>query len=399
MRAKSILVTALCCLSAACPPAATPGGQQACATDDDCGPVGVCESGLCTHGSCGDGRVQQIEACDDGNDVDDDACRNACQLPTCGDGVRRTDLAEGDEGFEACDDGNDAEDDACLGDCAAARCGDGVVRHDLSSGSVGAENCDDGNGNDADGCTQLCQPPRCGDGILQPGEACDDGNQVDVDACSDCVPARCGDGLTRTDLSRDQDAYEGCDDANDDNTDACLDNCWPAACGDGVVRTDLDEGDPSFEACDDGNPFSFDGCSDDCRNEIPEDCIAVPEREPLAFYCIQRLAFASARAACHSAGADLVSISDWPDFTALYAFGQELDMGDVTVGMTDPDGTLGGEPWQWVGRPSGFRGLADGEPNFPATACAVLKMGSNGGLFDRACTDLHTFICEFSGAP
>jgi cysteine-rich repeat protein len=37
---------------------------------------------------CGDGVVQSGEPCDDGNQVDFDACSNACVLPTCDDGQR-----------------------------------------------------------------------------------------------------------------------------------------------------------------------------------------------------------------------------------------------------------------------------------------------------------------------
>jgi cysteine-rich repeat protein len=396
MRAVTPLILALASLLTACPPAAELTGQQPCAQDDNCGPVGICNDGLCSNGFCGDGRLQASEACDDGNDDDNDSCRNGCIAAICGDGILRTDPSAGEDGYEACDDGNDDDNDACLAGCIAARCGDGVVRRDLSGGEPGAEICDDGNTNDADGCTQLCRPPECGDGIVQPGEACDDGNAIDVDACTDCRAARCGDGITRTDLDREDDQYEGCDDANDNDNDACRTNCWPATCGDGVLRTDLEEGDPGFEACDDGNPFSADGCSENCTVEIPEDCIAVPNRSPLAFYCVERLAFASARRACQAAGADLASISDWDDFATLYAFSQQVNRGDVTVGMTDPDGTIGAQPWAWLGRPSGFAGLADGEPNLPVgPACAVIKMGSNGGMYDRGCTELYTFLCEF----
>ena len=35
------------------------------------------------------------------------------------------------------------------------------------------------------------------------------------------------------------DEGERCDDGNDDETDACLNNCTPARCGDGVVRAAL----------------------------------------------------------------------------------------------------------------------------------------------------------------
>ena len=54
-------------------------------------------------------RFAGVEACDDGNQADDDACRTNCELARCGDGIRRADRAEGEPGFEACDDGNRVE--------------------------------------------------------------------------------------------------------------------------------------------------------------------------------------------------------------------------------------------------------------------------------------------------
>ncbi len=40
---------------------------------------------------CGNGYLEEGEECDDGNKVNDDACRNDCQMNRCGDGVRFTD--------------------------------------------------------------------------------------------------------------------------------------------------------------------------------------------------------------------------------------------------------------------------------------------------------------------
>ena len=61
-----------------------------------------------------------VEECDDGNEVNTDACLNDCLNASCGDGHRRNDLQQGDDGFEVCDDGNFREDDACVGQCEAA---------------------------------------------------------------------------------------------------------------------------------------------------------------------------------------------------------------------------------------------------------------------------------------
>ncbi len=95
---------------------------------------------------CGDGTIDNGEACDDGkanSDTDPDACRTDCELAGCGDGVMDTD--------EACDDGEDNSDvdaDACRTTCELAGCGDGVMD--------AGETCDDDNEADDDGCSALC---------------------------------------------------------------------------------------------------------------------------------------------------------------------------------------------------------------------------------------------------
>ena len=93
----------------------------------------------------------------------------------------------------------------------------------------------------------------------QPGyEGCDDGNANDADACRDaCLAARCGDGVRRVDLGVGEEGYEACDDGNDVQTDACLNSCAAAACGDGIVQVNV-------EACDDGNNNNDDECTNDC---------------------------------------------------------------------------------------------------------------------------------------
>lgn len=63
-----------------------------------------------TSKTCGDGKVQSGEQCDDGNDVDTDQCTNKCKKATCGDGIVRT-------GVETCDDGNTDNGDGCESNC------------------------------------------------------------------------------------------------------------------------------------------------------------------------------------------------------------------------------------------------------------------------------------------
>ena len=124
--------------------------------------------------SCGDGIVDVGEPCDDGNDIQTDACRNDCQLNTCGDGFVHASI-------EACDDGNAIDTDGCTSACAIATCGDGFVQ-------AGVEACDDGNLNDDDACLSVCQVASCGDGFVHAGvEDCDDGNDDGSDGCVNCA--------------------------------------------------------------------------------------------------------------------------------------------------------------------------------------------------------------------
>ena len=166
------------------------------------------------------------EACDDGNNVNTDACLNACTIARCGDSVAQ-------EGVEACDDGNEVNTDACLNDCTAAACGDDVLRTDIAEGQEGYEACDDGNCADTDGCRNSCVIARCGDGVVREGvEGCDDGNNVNTDVRLDAARwARCGDGVRRTDLAEGADGFEACDDGNQNNNDSCTNSCAAAPSG------------------------------------------------------------------------------------------------------------------------------------------------------------------------
>lgn len=160
-----------------------------------------------------------------------------CQAKTCGNG--RLDSSE------QCDDGNTDQNDDCLSNCEFAYCGDGYVRD-------GVEQCDDGNQVGGDGCNWACQIEWCGNGVLEPPEQCDDGrhnSDVRPDACrTNCTWASCNDGVL--------DDGEFCDDGNLDPTDACVFCRW-ARCGDGYVFEGV-------EACDDGNTDPLDTCRNDC---------------------------------------------------------------------------------------------------------------------------------------
>ncbi len=71
---------------------------------------GGCSDGQCIEGPfCGNEIIEGDEECDDGNDNNNDQCRNDCSLPSCGDNIM-------DEN-EQCDDGNEINGDGCSHKC------------------------------------------------------------------------------------------------------------------------------------------------------------------------------------------------------------------------------------------------------------------------------------------
>ncbi|MCA9656806.1 MAG: DUF4215 domain-containing protein, partial [Myxococcales bacterium] len=93
------------------------------------------------------------------------------------------------------------------------------------------------------------------DGFVHDGvEECDDANDVNTDDCLDtCVAATCGDSYVH-------EGVEQCDDGNDDNTDTCTNECISAMCGDGEMQ--------AGEECDDANDDDTDACTSMCLNAV-----------------------------------------------------------------------------------------------------------------------------------
>lgn len=134
------------CQPESCGDGLVQGGEQC----DEGGDSPTCDAD-CTYPACGDGHpnAQASEACDDGNLIDTDSCTDECTLiPPCGDGVV-------DEG-QACDDGPGSA--TCDADCTVATCGDGYTNE------LAREACDDGNAVDDDACSNSCTIPVCGGG-------------------------------------------------------------------------------------------------------------------------------------------------------------------------------------------------------------------------------------------
>ncbi|MBF0492396.1 MAG: DUF4215 domain-containing protein [Deltaproteobacteria bacterium] len=181
---------------------------------------------------CGDGKIENAEACDDGNKVNGDGCSSncivesgytctgtpsKCTLPPskCGNGKVET--------GEACDDGNQIGGDGCSANC--------TVEPNYT----------------CTGAPSVCKLPTpvCGNGKLESGEACDDGNKTNGDGCSSTCTVEAGYACTGSPLS----------------TCSLL-------CGNGKI----DAG----ETCDDGNRTSGDGCSSTCQVEGNNVCTGAP---------------------------------------------------------------------------------------------------------------------------
>lgn len=222
-----------------------------------CGESGlVCPSGwsctadqsACILGSCGNGVVDEGEACDDGNIRNKDGCSADCKTDhPCGDGIV-------DPG-EDCDAGTE-DSQGCDSDCTFVECGDG--HPNLAAG----ETCDDGkDGSPTCNSPKLCTISMCGDSYYNPmdkNEECDTGH--DTQACNgsnnmnsigNCHVPKCGDGYfnpkftppgimalqEQCDTEGNSQTCNGND--NDNDTAMGLANCAIPNCGDGYVNPEF----------------------------------------------------------------------------------------------------------------------------------------------------------------
>jgi len=194
-----------------------PGEDCDLGEGNNTGEYGGCNADCSFAPRCGDGNVDAGEECDDGLNIGGYGyCDVGCVLgPRCGDTLVQTDYGE------TCDDGNDIDDDACTNDCGIpAICGDGKVDP--------GEQCDDGsNTGEYGGCNADCTlAPYCGDGVPQENEDCDYGalntppDNAEYGGClTSCkLGPHCSDGTLQSE-------YEECDDGNLVNGDRCSDAC------------------------------------------------------------------------------------------------------------------------------------------------------------------------------
>jgi cysteine-rich repeat protein len=164
----------------------------------------------CTLPRCGDGKVNLAagETCDDSNNLDGDGCSQLCKVEFCGDGIVNN--------HEACD--PLLTPATCNYDCTPSACGDGKA----NPSAIPPELCDDHNTAPGDGCSATCQFEVCGNGVVDPPEECD--GAAGLQPCSaQCHQERCGNGILDRDVV--SGVFEECDDGNLVNGDGCSHDC------------------------------------------------------------------------------------------------------------------------------------------------------------------------------
>lgn len=200
----------------------------------------------CLQGSvCGDGNVEGVEQCDDGNTASDDGCSAICVVESCGDGIKQAnEVCDGTDGVPA-GAGCSATCDAIV---VAPVCGDG-------SKNQASEECD---GTDGVLAGQTCGADCkivavCGNGIVEGSEQCDDTSAscvncqtVSVDLCGQCIAALPDIGEFNANVCQPNEQCAAALTCLRANT-----SCWttiaPAACYCGNTQADIDGCEnPSF---------------------------------------------------------------------------------------------------------------------------------------------------------
>lgn len=238
------------------------GGDVPIDAGDDTSPDGDNDNPV-----CGNGIVEGVEQCDDGNSTNGDGCQNDCTL-TC---------KPGPDGDKQCNDGN-----ACNGvetcDAAAHKCNSGAALSDGAACGTG-KLCKAG----------LCIDSSCGDGVVTAPEECDDGNAVNGDGCDNCRFSCVSTDTMRNCTPVDPCAGTAtCDDTKHtcgtatplaDGTSCGTDKvckagaCVAGSCGDGVVtgmeKCDFGSGNGPGTGCEVDCTFSCSTTADTCSDGNP----------------------------------------------------------------------------------------------------------------------------------
>ena len=143
------------------------------------------ESTAAIEPGCGNGVLEPPEECDLGEANGTGlGCKDNCETNFCQDGYHGP--------GEQCDDGNDLDDDACLSNCVLATCGDGFIQtgvEDCDAANLAGESCESlGFGSGDLDCNLNCVGfdnsgcQFCGNDVIDEGEDCD-GTDLDGETC------------------------------------------------------------------------------------------------------------------------------------------------------------------------------------------------------------------------
>ncbi len=424
-----------------------------CDVNSDCESGSCSSTGLCTSASdvgtkCNTANANYTSAsnpgsCDSGScpDLDydlfryrtcgDPAAVNECTWNTweecvggnqqCGNGTV--------EGAEACDDGNNSDNDECTNECQWNICGDDYVY-------VGAESCDDGDDNGeacvagyestCNYCNELCQYRTvsggfCGDGDVNGNEVCDGSYSTELTWFdNDVEPQTAGSCTTGGDTQMPfTDTYTcqwlGVCDGGADNGELCtLD--YTAYGSSGTISA-LTSGDDTFD-CDTGGSCVAPVCAGDCDSSCPVDYQTVGlsvqselegagREDSIDLYSYQNAAGASPDngvlyiPACSVATEITAAIDD-----------QEVELPDVDIiFVTDLSSSMDKTPNSATfcngGAAEGVSCVADSECGSVGTCTSNVCSGgpNNGGSCgdpsagtddDRDCSE---YLCNGYGAP
>lgn len=232
----------------------------------------ICLRGSCVPSECGDGQLapNEVEDCDDGNNVAGDGCEPDCTFTCTKD--KHCDDGNPCNGAESCD----VDTHTCVGGDALAdktSCGEDRI-------------CSAGR----------CVPEGCGNGTREEGEECDDGNLEDGDGCdSDCTfscktDSDCSDGNVCTGTETcDTDTHTcvpgeplDCDDGDPCTRDECD---WETGCWNPLIDEDNDgHADEALgscgDDCDDNDPTVYAGAAELCDNKDNNCNGAIDETAP-----------------------------------------------------------------------------------------------------------------------
>jgi cysteine-rich repeat protein len=240
---------------------------------------GVCnDAGECVESRCGDGVWDaRREQCDDGNQIQTDACLNTCRKATCGDGHICSDpnCMDTADGMESCDTADKS--------CHNCSCASGYENSETAIGCTDIDECADadcGPGGDCShevGETTLDKYTctSCSSGY----EALNDGVNTPCTDINECAEANCGlggvcihaAGETTPDKYTCTVCSPGFEALNDGVNTACtdIDECIEIDCG-GLGGTCLEEeGEPTAGnyTCDcvEGSGYVGGGLKTDCN--------------------------------------------------------------------------------------------------------------------------------------